>query len=30
MMFDALAPSLPQVSAGRIKAYAVMAGTSLA
>jgi tripartite-type tricarboxylate transporter receptor subunit TctC len=30
MMFDAPAPSLPQVSAGRIKAYAVMAGTRLA
>jgi tripartite-type tricarboxylate transporter receptor subunit TctC len=30
MMFDAPAPSLPQVSAGRIKAYAVMAGNRLA
>jgi tripartite-type tricarboxylate transporter receptor subunit TctC len=30
MMFDAPAPSLPQVSAGRIKAYAVMAGSRLA
>jgi tripartite-type tricarboxylate transporter receptor subunit TctC len=30
MMFDAPAPSLPQVRAGRIKAYAVMASTRLA
>jgi tripartite-type tricarboxylate transporter receptor subunit TctC len=30
MMFDAPAPSLPQVRAGRIKAYSVMAGTRLA
>jgi tripartite-type tricarboxylate transporter receptor subunit TctC len=30
LMFDAPAPSLPQVRAGRIKAYAVMAGTRLA
>ena len=30
MMFDAPAPSLPQVRAGRIKAYAVMAATRLA
>jgi tripartite-type tricarboxylate transporter receptor subunit TctC len=30
MMFDAPAPSLPQVRAGRIKAYAVMARTRLA
>jgi tripartite-type tricarboxylate transporter receptor subunit TctC len=30
MMFDAAAPSLPQVRAGRIKAYAVMAATRLA
>jgi tripartite-type tricarboxylate transporter receptor subunit TctC len=30
IMFDAPAPSLPQVQAGRIKAYAVMAGTRLA